>query len=76
MPLVIIMKSTKVQTLSAVALHKSTQLGYSLVSCLVLHAVGSVHVHRLNSLPEYVINALVRLGSSLVGRSLTKKACK
>ena len=56
------MKSTKVQTLGALALHatvynslrctddasivgfKSTQLGYSLVSCFVLHVVGSVHI--------------------------------
>ena len=44
------MKSTKVQTLGAVALHATTaytdeasivglQLGYSLVSCLVLHVM-------------------------------------
>jgi len=54
------MKSTKVQTLSTVAFHATTactddaivvglspctQLGYSLVSCLGLHVVGSVHIH-------------------------------
>ena len=36
----ILMGKHNVQTLSAV----STQLGYSLVSCLVLHVVRSVHV--------------------------------
>ena len=47
------MKSTKVQTLGAVAMHTTTDctddtgivgthLGYSLVSCLVLHVVGYV----------------------------------
>ena len=52
------MKSTKVQTLGAVALHAITdctddasivgleQLGYSLVSCLVLHVVGYVFLHK------------------------------
>ena len=50
------MKSTKVQTLGTVVVHATTactndttivaiQLGYSLVSFLVLHVVGSVHVH-------------------------------
>ena len=47
------MKSTKVQTLGAVAMHATTDctddasivgthLGYSLVFCLVLHVVGYV----------------------------------
>ena len=63
------MKSTKVQTLGAVALHATaactdeasiigltpcTQLGCSLVSCLVLHVVGSVHVHMCTYCTSYM----------------------
>ena len=59
------LKSTEVQALGAFALHATTactddtsivatQLGYNLVSCLVLHVVWSVHVHvRVHMLVVY-----------------------